>query len=144
MLQLQPDQEATMSTITAQPSQLTPNTTVQTGLALSAIIGLGNLPFLFLDIDWGAEEPPFAILLLAAAIGMVSVVCAVMAWNTGNRRLIRLNAAALILNAVMVVPGLFVDTTATIRVITAVIIVSTVAAVVLMMRRSDTPSRVVD
>ena len=84
------------------------------------------------------------MLLLAAAIGMVSVVCAVMAWSTGNRRLIRLNAAALIVNAVLVVPGLFVDTTAFIRVITAVIIVATVAAVVLMMRRSGAPSRVVD
>ncbi len=133
-----------MSTITAQPNQLTPSSTVQTGLALSAIIGLGNLPFLFLDINWGPEEPPFAMLLLNAAIGMVSVVCAVMAWNTGNRRLIRLNAAALIVNALLVVPGLFVETTATIRVITAVIIVATVAAVVLTMRRSDTPSRVVD
>ena len=133
-----------MSTITAQPSQLTPNTTVRTGLALSAILGLSNLPFLFLDINWGAEEPPFALLLLNAVIGMVSVVCAVMAWNTGNRRLIRLNAAALIINALLVVPGLFLDTTATIRVISAVTIVATVAAVVLMMRRSDTPSWVVD
>jgi hypothetical protein len=133
-----------MSTITAQPSQLTPNTTVRTGLALSAILGLSNLPFLFLDINWGAEEPPFALLLLNAAIGMVSVVCAVLAWNTGNRRLIRLNAAALIINALLVVPGLFLDTTATIRVISAVTIVATVAAVVLTMRRSDTPSRVVD
>jgi hypothetical protein len=133
-----------MSTITAQPSQLTPNTTVRTGLALSAILGLSNLPFLFLDINWGAEEPPFALLLLNAVIGMVSVVCAVMAWNTGNRRLIRLNAAALIINALLVVPGLFLDTTATIRVISAVTIVATVAAVVLTMRRSDTPSRVVD
>ncbi len=132
-----------MSTITAQPNQLI-STTVRTGLALSAIIGLGNLPFVFLDIDWGADEPPFAMLLLAAVIGMVSVVCAALAWNAGNRRLIRLNAAALIVNAVMVVPGLFVDTTATIRVTTAVIIVATVAAVVLTMRRSDMPSRVVD
>lgn len=41
-------------------------------------------------------------------------------------------------------PGLFLDTTATIRVISAVTIVATVAAVVLTMRRSDTPSRVVD
>ena len=47
-------------------------------------------------------------------------------------------------NALLVVPGLFLDTTATIRVISAVTIVATVAAVVLTMRRSDTPSRVVD
>ena len=101
-----------MSAITAQPSQLIPNATVRAGLALSAVIGLGNLPFLFLDIDWGAEKPPFALLLLNAAIGMVSVVCAIAAWNSGNRKAIRINAAALIINALMVLPGLFIDTSA--------------------------------
>ena len=134
-----------MSTITASPSHLTtPNTTVRAGLALSAIIGLGNLPFLFLDIDWGPEEPPFALLLLNAAIGMVSVVCAVVAWNSGNRKAIRINAAALIVNALMVLPGLFLESTAFITIISAVIVIATLVAVVLTMRREQTPIRVSD
>jgi hypothetical protein len=133
-----------MSTITAPLTQQTPNTTVRAGLVLSAIIGLANLPFLFLDIDWGTETPPFALLLLNAAIGMVSVVCVVVAWNSGNRTAIRINAAALIVNALMVLPGLFVETSAFITIVSAVIVVATLVAVVLTMRRERTPVRVVD
>lgn len=134
-----------MSTITATPTQLSkPNPAVRAGLALSAILGLGNIPFLVLDVDWGPEEPPFALLLLNAAIGMVSVVCAVIAWNTGNRKAIRINAAALIVNALMVLPGLFMESPAFITIISAVIVVATVVAVVLTMRRSDTPAPVLD
>jgi hypothetical protein len=133
-----------MSTITAPLTQHTPNTTVRAGLALSAVIGLANLPFLFLDIDWGTETPPFALLLLNAAIGMVSVVCVVVAWNSGNRTAIRINAAALIVNALMVLPGLFVETSAFITIVSAVIVVATLVAVVLTMRRERTPVRVVD
>jgi hypothetical protein len=133
-----------MSTITAPLTQHTPNTTVRAGLALSAVIGLANLPFLFLDIDWGTETPPLALLLLNAAIGMVSVVCVVVAWNSGNRTAIRINAAALIVNALMVLPGLFVETSAFITIVSAVIVVATLVAVVLTMRRERTPVRVVD
>lgn len=134
-----------MSVITASPNQLRPpDVAVRAGLALSAILGLGNLPFLFLDIDWGADAPPFALLLLNAAIGMVSVVCAVVAWNSGNRKAIRINAAALIVNTLMVVPGIFIETTTFITIISAVIVVATIVAVVLTMRRSDTPDPVLD
>jgi O-antigen/teichoic acid export membrane protein len=133
-----------MTTITAPPSQLTPNATVRAGLALSAIIGLANLPFLFLDIDWGTEEPPFALLLLNAAIGMVSVVCVIVAWNSGNRTAIRINAAALIVNALMVLPGLFFEAPAWVTIASALIVVTTLLAVVLTMRRERTPVRVVD
>ena len=124
-----------MSTITVPTSSVVPTTSVRTGLAISAVLGLANLPFLWSGIDWGAEAPPFALLLLNAAIGMVSVVCAVLAWNTGNRRAIRIDAGALILNALMVLPGFFGDTPAFITLTSAVMVVGTVTAVVLMMRR---------
>lgn len=134
-----------MTTITTM-SEPTPSTTptVRAGLALSALIGLANLPFLAPGIDWGADAPPYALLLLAAAVGMVSVVCAVVAWSSGNRRALRINAAALIFNAVMVLPGLFGDTPALIVVASAMFVVTTVVAVVLTMRRSGAPRPVVD
>ena len=110
-----------------------------------AVLGLGNIPFLFPWVDWGAEAPPIGLLLVNTAIGMVSVVCVVLAWNSGNRKAIRINAAALIFNALMVVPGLFVDASPFIKVISAVIVVATVVAVVLTMRRTDQlPVRVTD
>lgn len=137
-----------MSTITAPSPTTSPTTsttpTVRAGLALSALIGLGNLPFLAPGIDWGESEPSLGILLAAAAIGMVSVVCAVIAWNSGNRLALRINAGALIFNAVGVVPGLFLDTTAFIRLVSAVIIIATLAAVIMTMRRPVEPQRVTD
>ena len=131
-----------MTTMTVPTTRRTPTTAVRAGLALAAALGLANIPFLVLDIDWGPDEPPFALLLLNTAIGMVSVVCAVLAWNTGNRRLIRINAAALIVNALMVLPGIFFESPPFITIASAVIVVATVVSVVLMMRRSSEPSRV--
>ena len=122
----------------------TPTSSVRAGLVLSAVIGLASLPFLLPGIDWGAEPPPFGLLLLNAAIGMVSVVCAVVAWNTGDRRALRINAAALIINALMVVPGFFVDTTPFITIVSAVMVVATVVAVVLTMRRERVSGSVLD
>ena len=133
-----------MTTMTVPTTRRTPTTAVRAGLVLAAALGLANIPFLVLDIDWGPDEPPFALLLLNTAIGMVSVFCAVLAWNTGNRRLIRINAAALIVNALMVLPGIFFESPPFITIASAVIVVATVVSVVLMMRRSNEPNRVMD
>ncbi|MGI9577645.1 MAG: hypothetical protein ACR2OH_05570 [Microthrixaceae bacterium] len=135
-----------MSVITNQTTltEAPPTASVRAGLALSAAIGLANLPFLSPDIDWGAEAPPYGLLILAAAIGMVSVACAAIAWPNGNRRALRINAAALIVNAVMVLPGLFGDTPAFINIAAALFVVTTVVAVVLTMRRSNKRTTVVD
>ena len=133
-----------MTSLTATPVT-TPNTSVRLGLALSAFLGAANYYFLLPGaIDWGASAPPFAALLVNALAGTVSVICAFLAWNTGNRRAIRINAAALIFNAVMLVPGFFVGTTPAVTLVTAVGIVLTVVAVVLMMRREHTPALVTD
>lgn len=132
------------SVTTTAAGTTTPSTSVRVGLALSIILGLANLPFLLLDVDWGADKPPFALLLLNAALGMVSVVCAAVAWSSGNRLAIRINAAALIINAIMVVPGLFLGGPVWIPVLSGVTIVLTVIAVVLMMRRTSAPVRVID
>lgn len=128
------------TSLTATP----PTGTVRAGLALSAAIGLANLPFLAPDIDWGPNPPPFGLLLLAATIGMVSVVCAAIAWNSGNRQALRVNASALIVNAVMVLPGLFGETPAFINIASALFVITTVIAVILTMRRSNERSTVVD
>jgi CHASE2 domain-containing sensor protein len=134
-----------MTTITTTPTtDTTPTTSVRAGLALSALIGLGNLPLLSRDINWGEPTPPYGFLVLAAAIGMVSVVGASIAWNSGNRRAIRIDAAALIVNALMVVPGFFVDLTPFMTVLSAVFVIAPVAAVVLIMRREQVPPSVID
>lgn len=133
-----------MTTIAANSTNAAPPRPVRAGLALSAIVGATQLFYLYPGIDWGDADPGVPAIALGAAIGMVSVVCAVLAWNSGSRRLIRINAAALIVNGLLIVPGLFVDTTAFIRLSTAVLLVGTVAAVVLLMQRQHAPAPVVD
>jgi hypothetical protein len=139
------EEGAIMTTITATTTpDTTPTTSVRVGLALSALIGLANLPLLAPGIDWGDETPAYGLLVLAAAIGMVSVVSAAIAWNTGNRRAIRIDAAALIVNALMVIPGFFVDLTAFMTALSAVFVIAPVVAVVLIMRRDHVPASVID
>ena len=133
-----------MTSIAATTRITPPTTSVRVGLTLSILLGLANLPVLFLDVDWGDSAPPFALLLLNAALGMVSVVCGAIAWNSGNRLAIRINAAALIINAIMIVPGVFFEGPVWIPVVSAVTIVATVTAVVLMMRRTSAPVPVID
>lgn len=133
-----------MTTLTPTSTEHVPATPVRAGLALSAVIGLSQLIYLHPDIDWGADDPGVGLILVGAAIGMVSVVCAMLAWKSGNRRLIRINVAALIVLGLSIVPGLFVDTTAFIRLSTAVTIVAIVVAVVLLMRRRHVSARVTD
>jgi hypothetical protein len=132
----------TISTMTT--TDTAPTTSVRVGLALSALVGLANLPLLSPGIDWGEETPPYGFLVLAAAIGLVSVVCAAVAWNSGNRRAIRIDAAALIVNALMVIPGFFVDLTPLMTVVSAVFVIAPVVAVVLIMRREPAPAAVID
>jgi hypothetical protein len=132
------------TTTTAAVNTTTPSTGVRVGLVISALLGLANIPLMFPWVDWGAEEPPMGLLVFATAIGMVSVVCVVLAWNTGNRKAIRINAAALILNALMVVPGLFIDASPFIKAVSAATIAATVAAVVLTMRRPTAAASVTD
>ncbi|MFV0318306.1 MAG: hypothetical protein ACK5O2_15265 [Microthrixaceae bacterium] len=131
---------------TPSTTATTPSPGVRTGLVISAALGAANIAFLFPWVDWGADEPPMGLLMVNCAIGLVSVACAVVAWNTGARKPLRINATALILNAVMVLPGLFIsETPPFIRVSSAVGVLGTVAAVVLTLRRGErTPTRVLD
>src|ERR1700742_4487643 len=107
----------TMST-TGHPTRTT--TQLRTGLAISALLGLVNIPFVFSPTPDGQEGPPLAILVLSAVVGLVSVVCAVVAWRSGNRLAIRINAAALLVNALTSLPAFFVDVDAWIKVGAAV------------------------
>lgn len=133
-----------MTTINATSTPITPPTPLRAGLATSAVVGASQFAFLHPDIDWGNADPGVPSIVLGAVIGLVSVVCAILAWNSGKRRLIRINAAALIVNGLLVVPGLFVDTTAFIKLATAILLVTTVAAVILLLRRQQAPMPVAD
>jgi hypothetical protein len=122
----------------------TTTTQVRVGLAISAFLGLANIPFLFAPTPSGSDGPPTSVLVLSGLLGMVSVVCAVVAWRSGNRLAIRINAAALLVNALASVPAFFVDVDAWVKVTAALSTLLTVAALVLTLRRERTPYTVTD
>lgn len=132
----------TRSTLTA--SATTPTTRVRIGLGLSVLLGLANLPFLFAPTAPGDVGPPYIVIVLAAALSVVSVVLAVVAWRTGNRVAIRVVAACVIINAVTSLPAFFVDVSAGVKVAVAVTVLASVAAVVLMLSRPQRSTSILD
>jgi hypothetical protein len=82
--------------------------------------------------------------VLNAVLGLISIVAAVLTWRSGNRRLIRINAAALIINTLTDLPGFFLHVTPGVKALTAVIVLAAVVAVVLMLRRDRGPVAVTD
>jgi hypothetical protein len=113
---------------------------VRTGLAISAFLALASI----VPTPSGTDGPPFAIVVLSATLSVVLIASAAVAWRFGNRLAIRINAAALLLNALTTLPVFFVDIDAWVKVGGAVMIVLTVAALVLTMRPEHEPFTVTD
>src|SRR3954447_26203629 len=130
----------TMSTT----STTTTNGRFRIGLAVSAFLGLLNLPFLFAPAPDGDEGPPILVLVVSGILGLVCVVCAVIAWRSGNRLAVRINAAALIINALLSMPAFFVDIASWVKVGAAVAVLLTAVALVLTLRREAAPYTVTD
>jgi hypothetical protein len=130
----------TMPTTSASPT----TSRFRAGLAISAFLGLLNLPFLFAPAPDGDEGPPAVVLIVSGVLGLACVVCAVVAWRSGNRLAVRINAAALIINALLSMPAFFVDIAAWVKVGAAASVLLTVVALVLTLRRERTPFTVTD
>jgi hypothetical protein len=114
------------------------------GLAISAFLGLLNIPFLFAPTPDGDEGPPTLVLVVSGVLGLTCVICAILTWRSGNRLAVRINAAALIINALLSMPAFFVDIAAWVKVGAAVSVLLTVVALVLTLRREPTPYTVTD
>lgn len=132
-----------MTTMTTTPATAVTGR-FRTGLAISALLGLSNIPFLFTSGPDDGSGPPTLVLVVSGLLGLVSVVCAVLAWRSGNRLAVRVNAAALIINALLTMPAFFVDVASWVKVIAAVSVLVTVVALVLTLRREPTPYTVTD
>jgi hypothetical protein len=130
----------TMSTL----SDTTSTSRLRAGLALSAVLGLMNIALILVPAPAGEDTPPLLVILASAAIGLVSVVCAGVAWRSGYRLAIRINAAALIINALLSLPAFFVNIDAWIKVVSALSVILTVVALVLTLRREHAPFTVTD
>lgn len=102
------------------------------GLALAAFLSIGNIPSVLTPTPDGEVGPPILVLWLGTLLGIVGLVAVVVAWRSGNRAALRVAAGSLIVTALTALPALFVDIDATLKVLSAVSVVLTVAAVVLM------------
>jgi hypothetical protein len=119
--------------------------TFRAGLALSAVLGVLSVVFLAVPTPDGEEGPPVLVVLISAVFGLVQVACAIVAWRSGNRLAVRVNAAVLIINALLSLPAFFVDEVdAWIKAVAALGVILTVDALVLTLRRERTPYTVTD
>jgi hypothetical protein len=132
-----------MTTMSTTPISTTTGP-FRAGLAISALLGLLNIPFLFAPAPDGNDGPPAIVLIVSGILGLACVVCAVVAWRSGNRLAVRINAAALIINALLSLPAFFVDIAPWVKVAASVSVLLTVVALVLTLRREPTPYTVTD
>ena len=130
---MEPSLAASTSATASTPAR--PTRRVRNGLILSVLLGLVNLPFLFMPTPDGEDGPPYGVLVASAVLGVLSIVTAVIAWRTGDRRAIRVTAACVIINAVTTLPALFADVDPGIKVFGAIYILASIAALVLLLGR---------
>ncbi|MGC4110191.1 MAG: hypothetical protein QM747_07160 [Nocardioides sp.] len=134
-----------MTTMTTTSGAATVTGRFRTGLVISALLALTQIPFVFLPTpDTGQDGPPELVLVVNALLGLVSIACVVVAWRSGNRLAVRINAAILIINALLAMPPFFIDIDAWVKVSSAVVVILTVVALVLTLRREHTPYTVTD
>ena len=129
-------QEATMPTTTITGRQ-------KAGLALALLIGAANIPSVFSPTPEGEEGPPYAVLLVGAVLGVITIVSAVMAWR-GNRPALRVCAGSLVVNVLLTLPAFFVDVPSWIKAASAFFTLLTIAAIVLIFSTARRPVPVTD
>jgi hypothetical protein len=116
------------------------STANKVGFVLIAIAGAANLvptP----PGDNSHAGPPLSILIADAVLGVVMIVAVVHAWRKGTKAAVWLAAGAGILTALSSVPAFFVDGVPEfIKVIVAVYIVVTIAAIALALSPAKSPS----
>jgi hypothetical protein len=86
----------------------------------------------------GENGPPYAILLIDAVLGLITIVAVVVAWRTGRRSAARVAAGSRIVSMVTALPAFFAGVSPGLLLIVSVLVVLTIACVALMLL----PSRV--
>ena len=114
------------------------------GLIIAFVLGLLDLTAPFQPTPDGEEGPPYAILLIDAVLGLITVIAVVIAWRTARRGAVRIAAGARIVSVVTALPAFFVDVPAALQVTVAVFVVVTIACVAMMLTPSRQPVAVSD
>ena len=114
------------------------------GLIIAFVLGLLDLTAPFQPTPDGEEGPPYAILLIDAVLGLITVIAVVIAWRTARRGAVRIAAGARIVSVVTALPAFFVDVPAALQALVGLFAVISVASVAMMLAPSRQPVPVRD
>ena len=109
-----------------------PTAKQKTGLVLSTLFALINLPSAFFPTPDGEEGPPFSVLLVDTVLSAVALVAVVWVWRTGSTNAKRVLAASLIVVLLTALPGLFVGIPALLKTAIGAVTVLVLVALVLV------------
>ena len=113
------------------------STRMKIGLALAAVLGLVDVAGLFSPTPDGEEGPPYEILLICGALGVLTLSAVVAAWRTGSRTAARVVAGSRIVSALLALPAFFVDIPTALLVLVSVSVVLTAVSVVLVLAPAE-------
>ena len=108
------------------------STRQRVGLGLAGLLSLGSLPSVLTPTPDGQVGPPLAVLALSTVLGAVGVVATAVAWLRGSATAMRVLAGSVVVGALVGLPAFFVDVPAWVKLTTAVSVLATIAAVVLL------------
>jgi peptidoglycan/LPS O-acetylase OafA/YrhL len=106
------------------------------GLGLAIFYAVTNIPSVVVPSGGDDDGPPFAILIICSALGVVATVAGVVAWRRGSRPAARLTAASIVVITLTSLPAFFVDVPAGVKTLVAAGVILTVVIVVLMFSTS--------
>jgi hypothetical protein len=118
--------------------------TNKVGLALAGVLGVSDIAAVGMPSGDGDDGPPFAILVVGALLGLITLVCLVPAFRRASRGAIRVVAGARIISAITALPAFFVDIPTGLKVTTAVVVVLTVAVVAMILNPGPARAVVAD
>ena len=137
------NQGVPMTTTTVRSSTAGQTTKQKVGLVICGFICVANIPSAFIPAPEGAEAgPPLGILVIGTILGVVGLVCTVLAWR-GSAVALRVAAGAIIVMTLTGLPAFFVDVSMGIKALVGLSVILTVVAVALMFS-SRRPAPVVD
>ena len=114
------------------------------GLAIAGLLSALSIPSILSPAPAGTVGPPLGVLILDSLLGVVGLVAVVIAWRTGNRAAVRAAAGALIVSMLTALPAFFVDVPLAVKAATAISVLVTITAVVLMFSPARQPALLQD
>lgn len=113
------------------------------GLILAGVLLATSVPGVALPTPEGDVGPPFAVLALGSVLGVVGLVAVLRAWR-GHQGALRVAAGCIIIGTLTALPAFFVDVPLGLRLATAIGVLVSILAVVLMFSPTHRPVPVTD